>query len=63
MREKEFLLEQFTTLLTVDGHSGAELLVESSCLDRECIDAEKGTGDIAYASVLANVVAELVAGT
>lgn len=44
----------------MDGHSGAELLVESSWLDTEVIDAETGTeteGDIMYASVLAAVVA------
>ena len=37
--------------MTVDGHSGAELLVEPSSLDTEGIDAETGTetgGDILY---------------
>ena len=47
----------------MDGHSGAELLVEPSCLDTEGIGADTGTetgGDIMYASVLA--LATVVAG-
>ena len=42
----------------MDGHSGAELLVELSCLDTEGIDVETGTetgGDIMYASVLLRI--------
>ena len=43
----------------MDGNSGAELLVESSCLSTEGANAETGaeTGDIVYVSVLATVVA------
>ena len=48
-------------LLTVDGHSGTEILLEPSCLDTEGINVETDTetgGDITYASVLAIVVAD-----
>ena len=41
----------------MDGYSGAELLVEPSCLDKG-VDSETGTetgGDVMYASVLATV--------
>ena len=40
------------------GHSNAEILVESSSLDTEGIDAETGPetgGDIMYASALARI--------